>query len=1016
MATTRPPLGVEDAGVAGGDRRRPGRHFAPPSPRHRPGPLPASGRHFAKTRRGFAHAPGWPEADGYRPGRLELGLHLWRQLPVMVRVSLQEMRAHKLRLALMVTAVASSVALMTGTQILTATVTASFDRVFAQTSRLIDVEVRSAGNVNTGLVILRSPVDASVVSDISGVNGVQAVEGRIQNPVAILDVRGAPLRDPNVGQTTYGMNWTQSPALNGWRIAAGRPPQTSGEVVLDQRTAHDGAYRLGDRVGVQTSFGVQHFVLVGTARFGSGADYAGASAALFATPTAQQIFGMAGGEVDGKQVSPTFNSIEVAAQHGVTPAEVRSRIAPLLGPGLEAVTRNTVVAENESLFQNVFRTIGWVLLVFGIVASLVGAFIIHNTFRVIVAQRMRQVSLLRALGASRGQVLRSIALEALVLGILASIAGAIAGIVLALEMTSLVRSGAVQGAAAGALPSGAGFNVQHLALPPLAFVIAIAIGVVITVASAWRSAWEASKVPPVAAMQAVDAGNAGGSSRRLPVSAAVAAVGALGVLSGLYWSRGMPLAEAGGGTALLVIAVVATAPSYARPFSRMVGSPLRWFTGRLGRANAMRNPARTAATASALTISVGLIVMFGVLVQSIRGTVNHAVDATVAASLVVDSTSNGLTGFDQFMVATLASTPGVSSVTPIKFGSGEVGGKLTQILAADPGQINRAFKVNIVAGDLRTMGPDQIAVDRDTASAHRWKVGSPIPTSLFDRTMTVGAVYEVHGLPGGVGAFLTITGFDRQFPNQQFQSWNQIYLGLAPGTDLRAATAQVHAAVAQRYPTAQVYNIAGFKKSRAAIFNVLLVMIGVMLVLATAIGMLGIVNTMLLAVHERRREIGLLRAVGCTRDQVRSMVCCESVIYTVEGTVTGALVGLLSARGGGRRSGTPAGTAGSVGAMVVLRVDDCGGRRGWHRGRHSPRPQRVTRHGDRSPVGLVTGWFRGSGRRGLGRHGLVDGLVGEQFSPGHGGDPVAPSATVDEPPACEAQPDQGLAGFIDALL
>jgi putative ABC transport system permease protein len=419
---------------------------------------------------------------------------------------------------------------------------------------------------------------------------------------------------------------------------------------------------------------------------------------------------------------------------------------------------------------------------------------------------------------------------------------------------------------------------------------------VVTVVSAALPAWRASKVRPVAAMRDADSANTS-SPRRVLMGAAVANLGAGMIAAGVLVSGVASLAGVGPGVVLVVGAAIALGPHASVPLTRLAGAPLRSITGRLARTNAERAPRRTAATTSALLVGVAVTVVFAVVVQSLRSTVNTTVDALYSIDLVVETGSFGQSGFDASLVDDLGAVEGVRAAGGIKLGFAEINGSLSPVQGADPGRLVEFVRFLPVAGDLAGLRPDQLAVDSRTAASNGWEIGSAVPSKLVPEGqphLTVGAIYDAGDFGYGLGVLLSTEGFSRSFP-PQMQALNEVYLRLDDGADLREVTERVSTEVEPRYPTAKVSDVSQYKRSQNAILDSVLRLLGVMLVLAVGVALLGIVNTLLLSIHERRREISLLRAVGMTGAQLRASMRWEALLFSAQGTLLGMFTGLFAA-------------------------------------------------------------------------------------------------------------------------
>jgi len=791
----------------------------------------------------------------------------------MFKVTMRGIFSHLLRLGLTVVAVIVSVAFMSGTQVLTATLTTSFDKIFDDVYKNIDVVVRSTNVVDTGFGVIHGPVDESTIATIEKVNGVRAAEGQVEAQLAILDKTGEPMGS-QAGPPTFGLNWLTDPQLNGWHLDDGKPPATPTEVVLDKKTATKAGYLVGDTVKIQVNKGVKEFTVVGIGGFGSTDAYASASAALFQTETAQELL-----------VEPgKFTWIIVSAEDGVAQGDLRVRIAKALPREAEAMTGEAFTAESQDAFRKVFGFVGGILTAFGVIALVVGSFIIYNTFSIIVAQRTRELALLRALGAGRTQVLGSVIVEALVVGAGSSALGLVGGIGLAKGLTNLLSS-------TGSTP-----DVNSLSYPIPWFVVFFFVGTGVTLLSSLWPAWRASRVAPMAALRdvAIDAPSRVMRRLRLALGTVLTALGLLFLYVGLFTSDDNALLKVGLSFFFVFVGIVVLGPLFAKPLSTVIGSPMRTFTGRLARSNAIRNPKRTATTASALMIGVGLIVVFSILTQSFKASASSAIDTSLTMDYIVDSGSFGQTGLDPSLGVHIDEVPGVESATGIEFGFAQINSEPTTVVASDLRALANVLKISVVDGQFDRLKPNEVAVDKTQAKDNGWVVGTVLNAKFLQpgspTSVVVGAIYSVEAQFGGGGLFMSTEGFARSFP-PELQVFNQIFVKLEPGANLVTTKDEIQKIVKREFPTAKVQDLTEYKQSQTSFFDFFLVIITVMLILAIFIAMLGIVNTLLLSVYERTHEIGLLRAVGMARRQIRSTIRWESVIFSLQGTAIGTAIG-----------------------------------------------------------------------------------------------------------------------------
>ena len=505
----------------------------------------------------------------------------------MIRVTLRGLFAHKGRLLTTTLAVMLGVAFTAGTLILTDTVGKTFDDLFADVNAGTDAVVRNADTVESDFGgDQRGTVPADLVETVGAVDGVADVEGFVGGFAQFVDADGEAVGNPGQGAPTFGFNWSTVEELNPYELVEGRAPEGPGEVVSDKGTAADADFTVGDTVEVLTQQGPQQLELVGIATFGDADRPGGASVALFETEVAQQLIGQPG----------QFSEIAAVADDGVSQTELTARIAEVLPDGLEVITGEADTKEQQDAIAEGLSFFNTFLLIFAFVALFVGCFIIYNTFSIIIAQRTRELALLRALGAGRRQVLGSVLLEALIVGLVAGGIGLAFGVVLAAGLKALL----------------AGFGIDIPAGPTVVtartVVFALVAGIGVTTVSAIFPAWRAARVPPLAALRDVALDTSGRSRVRLIAGILIVVGGIASLFRGLFGDSGSALANVGLGAIAVFLGVAVLGPVIARPVSRFLGSPLprlRGMTGTLARENAVRNPKRTATTAAALMIGVG---------------------------------------------------------------------------------------------------------------------------------------------------------------------------------------------------------------------------------------------------------------------------------------------------------------------------------------------------------------------------------------------------------------------------
>lgn len=794
----------------------------------------------------------------------------------MLKVTLRGLMAHKVRLIATAVSVLLGVAFMSGTQVLTSSVSASFDKVFADVYASIDVVVRSSNEVDTPFGPERTRISEAVLPTVSGVAGVEAAEGQVVGQIRVLDKDNQPLVAAQ-GPPNFGLNWLTSPALNGWTIVDGAPPVAANDIVLDVRSAKDGKYAVGDAVNVSVTNGVQPFKVAGIAKFGKLETWGGAQAALFSTTTIQTLVGEPG----------MYDWISVAGQNDESQTQLSDEISKVIPAGTEAITGEEFTEESQSAFQKIIGIFSTFLLVFALIALFVGSFIIYNTFSIIVAQRTRELALLRAVGASRGQVLRSIVLEAFFVGLTASIVGVGCGILLAIGLNTLMQS--------------IGFSGPDtpIVIPPVAVFVSLLVGTIITLVSALFPARRAATVPPIAAMRDVAVDRTGASKLRVAFGLILLALGAFMLWFGLNGKSDSGLQIIGGGAFFVFIALAVVGPVIATPFASVLGWPLQKasrITGRLARENAMRNPRRTSTTASALMIGIGLVGFIAVTAESVKASTVDAINQSVTGQYVVTTESFGPTALPQSMSSDLDQVPGVRVAAGISATFANINDSGKIILAVDPDAISQVIDFTDVDGSFDSLGVGEIAASEKLAEDKQLKIGDPVQLVFLQggaTTLKLTSIYTTEFPIQGPGWIISTDQFNTLVPPSQ-QTYSAIYIKL-DDTSAAGVNAVLPGlkAVTDTVPGAKLQNLDEYKKAQTDQVNQFLQIVYVLLALALIIAIVGVVNTLLLSVYERTRELGLLRAVGMSRRQVRSTIRLESVIISLMGTLIGLVIGIV---------------------------------------------------------------------------------------------------------------------------
>jgi putative ABC transport system permease protein len=789
----------------------------------------------------------------------------------VLRYSLKGLWAHKRRFVSTFVSILLGVSFVTGAMVLGDTLAKAFDDLFADATAGTDAFVRSESTVEDPFVgdPQRGRVDVALTETVAGVDGVAAAEPYIQTSIQMAGADGEPVRDPGFDAPTFGGNWLENDDLNAFDLAEGRAPSEDREVAIDRRSAREGELGLDGRTQVVTPQGTVEVTVVGITTFAGQDSPGGAGFVLFTTEAAEELLS-GPGQADG---------IAAVAEAGVSQQDLVDRIGAELPDGVEVITGDRLTEENQSSIREQIRFITLVPLIFALVALVTGAFMIANTFSILVAQRARELALLRAVGGSRGQVMRAVLTEAVALALAASAAGIAFGLVVAIGLRQFFGR--------GSLPT------TGLVLTPVTVIVSLLVGVAITAVSSVVPAWKASRVPPIAALRDVAVEDARSSRGRVVLGAIVTAAGAIGVLWAVFAGGEQAWVLAVVGALSVLLGTLLLGPLLARHLGRLLGAPLPRIggvPGNLARRNALRSPRRTAATAAALLVGVGVVGFVVVLASSLKESINDAVDRAFAGDLMVDSGTFGAGGFSPDVARRIADEPDVEGAAGIRFAPVEVDGRSLFVVAVDPESVEQVMDIGVTAGSLADLGESQVAVWTEAAEENGWALGDEIEMRFSQtgpQTFTVAALFDRQELLGPI-----VVGFPAWEANVTEQFDTQIFVNLADGADPDEAAATIAGIVAD-YPAAEVLDASGLKEQVAAQVDTLLRLVFVLLSMALLIALLGIANALSLAVHERTRELGLLRAVGMTRPQMRRMVRWEAAVVAVLGTLIGLAVGVF---------------------------------------------------------------------------------------------------------------------------
>jgi putative ABC transport system permease protein len=787
----------------------------------------------------------------------------------MLSLTIKSIKAKKLRFVLTSVAVMLGVAFMAGTLVLTDTIRQSYDNIAGNVYKSTDAVVRSNSKVEGqgNDPTIRGTVDDRTLATVRAAKGVQAAEPQ-QLGVAVVVGRNGRLLDANPNRSVpIALGWQNSPKLNPMTVVAGRGPRAPNEVVIDRASARAGHYAPGDTIRVISQNGVHNYRLSGVVTYGGSDSAFGGQVVAFTSATAGRAFGTPG----------KYSAIQVVATPGFSQAQVVANVkAALHDDRIEVITGTAAVLEARDAAGTSLQFVDMFMMTFAIVALVVGAFVIYNTFSITVAQRTRETALLRAIGAKRKQVTRAVMIEALFTGVFASALGVAAGIGIAQGLRVVLEVFGME------LPSAA--TVVNAS----AIVISMVVGIVVTVLAAYLPARKAAKVAPIEALRDVAVEPVRGSKRRAFFGVVVTATGAALIAQGL---SGAGVGPVGLGALGVFVGVAMLGPVLARPFARLFGWPVehaRGMAGTLARENAARNPKRTASTASALMIGVGLVAMITVFAASARASVATSIDKAMKGEYIV-ATQFGMGGLNPQVAQRIDALPETAAVTEMRATNATKDGAGKQITAINPATVDQTVYMNVTHGSVEHMGLHDVAVQAGEAKDHNVHVGDTV-TLRFAETgaqkMHVVAEFATKD-PFGPYAIST-AAFDA---NVTAHVDDYVVIKLAPGVSM-AQGRQAIDGVLHDYPTAKLLTKEQFKGSMADQINKILNLVYVLLAMALVIAFFGIANTLALSVYERTREFGLLRAVGMGRRQVRSTVRWESVLIALLGTTLGTAIGL----------------------------------------------------------------------------------------------------------------------------
>ncbi len=811
----------------------------------------------------------------------------------MLSLVLRGFAQRKLRVALTAVAIALGVALMAGTYILTDTINHSFAEVFAGSYQNKAVVVTAKEALGRGTRSQASLIDEATLARVRAVPGVAAASGGISTTATLLTTGGKRL---TTGGAPGLIAAEQPLRFESFTAAQGHLPRAVNEVAIDQATVRREHLKLGEQIVIAGRAPARTYTLAGIAKFAGSESFGGASVALLVPQQARYVANKQG----------QYDSVNVAASPGIAPEELASRVRSALPSTLTVRTGAQEAANETAELEEALGPLRTFLLVFAYVALVVGAFIIFNTFSITVTQRTREFGLLRTLGASRGQLMRSVVEEGLLLGVGGAVLGLFGGIGLAPALDGLFKA------------LGADLPDNGTVLETRTVIVSLVVGVVVTVLAGFFPAMRSMRVPPIAALrEGVAIPPRPLPRRRTLIVRFVIGLIAILALSGLVGH---------GVGALLVILWVGRAirlwvrlrregerparhyrvvPALAGAIGLLVS--WRGITGRLARENSMRQPGRTLVTALALAVGLGLVAFISVLAAGTKATIDHAVHRSFAGNLIVDNTQNGQ-GIPAAIAPAIRSLAGVGTVTAVAFSKGTVRDLATtgapvieeagRLTAIEPESFERMYKVQWEHGSaaaLTALGGDGTVISKKFASAHKLHVGQRLsvltPTSQVVTLTVLGIVKEeVIGLLSNlaISRSLARSSFGQREDGVDFVTY-------APGAHDAQTRSAIEALLHHSFPQARSQTASEYTDEQSKQFNRVLLLVYVLLALSVVVSLFGIVNTLILSIYERTHELGMMRAIGTSRRQIRQMIRYESVITAMIGGILGLVVGVVGA-------------------------------------------------------------------------------------------------------------------------
>ncbi len=798
----------------------------------------------------------------------------------MRKIILRGLAERRSRLAGVVLAVFLGVSLVAGSLVFTDTINASFDKLFERSLKGSDVVV-------TPREVVRQdndeppPFSASLLQRVRQTDGVEAAAGGIFAVVRLVDSKNDNL---GAGFAPNFVSSTVPKRFDPLTYTDGRAPRSGAEAAIDSGTAERSNLKVGDRIGVAGDRSVQRYRVVGINEI-DGTSFGGSSSATLTLPEAQRVAGR-----EGK-----FDQLLVAGAPGVSAEALQQRLKRVLPASVRVETADqNATRETEEINQDFLGVLRTILLVFGGVVTVVAAFLIFNTFSITVAQRIREFGLLRTLGASRRQILWAVVGESLAIALAGSLSGLVGGVGAAVGLRALFKTIGID------LPS------SGIVFEPRTVIVALLVGLVVTVVASLVPALRATRVTPMAALLDAELPESRTRGRALPVITVVLGAGGLALLLiGLFGGPGSAGAAAGmmgGGAAAILFAVSLYSPKLVKPLAAVIGKPieaLRGMPGRLARENATRKPGRTAVTAAALMIGVALVTFVTVFASGISSSLADSIQKGIKADLVTQNT-DGFSPIPAEVPDRIAAVRGVDQVSAFGRVQAKVVGsksKSEYVSGVQPRTLGAMVKLEYKKGSaaaLRALTDSQTLVSEGYADDHGVKVGDTVRTVGANGRRSAFRVVGVFKDESNTLSPLLVTlpAQARVFGDKRVAG---VYATTRPGADSGVVEKRVAALLDRRYPSAEVFDQQGLQDQQEAQVMPVLGLFYGLLALAIVVSLFGIANTLSLSVHERTRELGMLRAIGLSRRQQKRMIRYESVITALIGTVLGLVLGVAFA-------------------------------------------------------------------------------------------------------------------------